>query len=214
MRGRRVLHLSVKVMEALVASKGIPIPWRLIVNAVNDGLSKNLFEITEGSPTWPWSVDHADKIGLQVSQVPVTIELTDFIEVMKQPFDESGEPTLGWIKERLESKKGISIPDDVFRNAAQKAVDHKIITLADPLTDDLYQVRVKRPPWTGHTESHLTEIEIQDLSEIVGGLLEIAPELDLKFRIAITAEGKRPSDEVLEQINEALRKVTDQLKFD
>ena len=203
-----------QVMEALAASKGIPIPWRLVVDAVNDGVSKALFEITEGGATWPCSADHANQIGLQVSQVPVTIELTDFIEVMKQPFDGSGEPTLGWIKERLESKKGMSIPDDVFRNAAQKAVDHKIITLADPLTDDLYQVRVKRPPWTGHTESHLTETRIQDLSEIVGDLLEIAPELDFKFRIAITAEGERPSDEIREQINEALRKVTDQLKFD
>lgn len=203
-----------KVMEALVASKGMPIPWRLIVAAVNDGLSNNLFETTEGSPTQPWNVDDADKIGLQVSQAPVTIDLTDFTEVMKLPFDESGEPTLGWIKERLQSKKGVSIPDEVFRNAAQKAIDHNIITLADPLTDDLYQVRVKRPPWTGHTESHLTEIEIQDLSGIIGDLIEIAPELDFKFRVAITAEGDPPSEEVLEQINEILRKVTDQLKFD
>ena len=203
-----------KVMEALVGSKGMPIPWRLIVDAVNDGVSKALFEITEGRSIWPCGVDNADKICLQVSQAPVTIDFSDFIEAIQQPFDGSGELTLGWIKERLEFKKGLSIPDEVFRNAAQKAVDHKIITLADPLSDDLYQVRVKRPPWTRHTESHLTETKIQDLSEIVGDLLEIAPELDFKFRIAITAEGERPSDEVLEQINEVLREVTDQLKFD
>ena len=69
----------------------------------------------------------------------------------------------------------------------------------------------------GHyAESPLTETEIQDLSGTIGNLIEIAPELDFKFRIAITAEGEPPSDEVLEQINEALRKVTgqDQLKFD
>ena len=202
-----------QVMEALVTNKGMPIPWKLIVNAVNDGVSKALFEITEGSATWPCDADSADKIGLQVSQAPVTIELTDFIEVMKQP-DESGQPTLGWIKERLESKKGAPIPDDVFRNAVQKAVDHKIITLIDSSTSDFYQIRVKQPSWIGHAESHLTEIGIQDLSGIIGALFEIAPELDFKFRISITAEGDPPSDEVLEQINEALRKVTDQLKFD
>ena len=39
-----------KVMDALATSKGIPIPWKLIVDAVNDGLSKALFEITEGKP--------------------------------------------------------------------------------------------------------------------------------------------------------------------
>ena len=203
-----------KVMDVLVTSKRIPIPWKLIVDAVNDGLSNNLFEITKGSPVKPWTVDDGDKIGLQISQAPVTIDFSDFTEVMQQPFDGSGQPTLGWIKERLESKKGVSIPDDVFRNAVQKAADHEIITLVDPLTDDLYKVRVKQPSWIRHTESHLTETEIQDLSGTIGNLIEIAPELDFKFRIAITAEGEPPSNEVLEQINEALRKVTDQLKFD
>ena len=202
-----------KVMDALTASKGTPIPWGLIVDAVNDGLSNNLFETTKGISMQPWIVDDADKIGLQVSQAPVTIDLTDFTEVMKQSFGGSGQPTLGLIKEKLESKKGVSIPDGMFRDAVQKAVDHKIITLVDPLTDDLYQIRVRQPPWTGNAESHLTEIEIQDLSGIIGALIEIAPELDFKFRIAITAEGEPPSDEVLERINEALRKVTDQLKF-
>ena len=203
-----------QVIEALTASKSTPIPWGLIVDAVNDGLSNNLFEITKGISMQPWIVDDADKIGLQISQAPLTIDFTDFTELIQQPFDESGQPTLGLIKEKLESKKGVSIPDGMFRDAVQKAVDHKIITLVDPLTDDLYQIRVRQPPWTGHAESHLTEIEIQDLSGIIGALIEIAPELDFKFRIAITAEGESPSKEVLEQINEALRKVTDQLKFD
>ena len=154
-----------KVMGALAASKGRPIPWNLIVAAVSNGLSNNLFEITKESPRQPWAVDDADKIGLQISQVPVTIDLTDFTAVMQQSLDESGQPTLGWIKERLESRKGVSIPDDLFRDAVQKAVDHQIITLVDPLTDDLYHIRVKRPSWIGHTESHLTDREIQDLSE-------------------------------------------------
>ena len=202
-----------QVIEALAASKGMPIPWGLVVDAVNDGLSKNLFEITEGSPAQPWTVNDADKIGLQISQAPLTIDFTDFTELMQQPFDGSGHPTLGWIKERLESKKGISIPDDVFRNAVQKASDHNIITLEDPLTDDLYEIRVRKPSWTNYAESNLEEKEIQDLAEIIGDLIEIAPELDFKFRISITAEGEPPSDEVLEQINAALRKVTGQLKF-
>ncbi len=202
-----------KVMDALATRKGSPIPWRFVVDAVDDGLSNNLFKITEGSPAWPCSADDADKIGLQVSQVPVTINPTDFMAVIQQPFDEFGQPTLGLIKEKLESKKGVSISDDAFHNTVQKAIDDKIITLVDPLTDDLYKVRVKQPSWMRHTESHLTETEIQDLSGTIGNLIEIAPELDFKFRIAITAEGEPPSNEVLEQINEALRKVTGKLKF-
>ena len=59
----------------------------------------------------------------------------------------------------------------------------------------------------------LTEIEIQDLPEIVADLADIAPELDFQFRVTIAAEGEPPSSEVLEKINEALQKVTDKLKF-
>ncbi len=199
-----------KVMDAFAANQDMPIPWKLVVDAVNDGLSKNLFEIAKGSPAWPCSADGADKIGLQVSQVPVTVNPKDFIAVMQQP----GQSTLGLIKEELESKKGVSIPDDMFRNAVQEAIDQEIITLVDPLTNDLYQIRVNQPSWQRYAESPLTEIEIQDLSGVIGDLIGAAPELDFKFRISITAEGEPPSTEVLEQINEALRKVTDQLKFD
>ena len=203
-----------QVIEALAASKGMPIPWGLVVDAVNDGLSKNLFEITEGSPAQPWTVDDADKIGLQVSQVPLTIYPEDLIGSDVTLAWESGQSTLGLIKEILEKKKGAPIHDDVFRNAVEQAKKRRIIILETPLANDLYQVRVRQPSWAGHTESPLTETEIQDLTQTIADLIEIAPELDFKFRIAITAEGEPPSDEVLEQINEALRKVTDQLKFD
>ena len=39
-----------KIMAALAARKGTPIPWGTIVEVINDGLAKNLFEIAEGSP--------------------------------------------------------------------------------------------------------------------------------------------------------------------
>ena len=114
-----------KVMGALAASKGMPIPWGLIVDAINDGLSKNLFEVTKRSPAQPWTADDADRIGLQVSQVPVAIESTDFTEVMKQSFGGSGQPTLGLIKEKLESKKGISILMMCFATLFKKRLTMK-----------------------------------------------------------------------------------------
>lgn len=57
-------------------------------------------------------------------------------------------------------------------------------------------------------------MNIQDLTETVSDLAEIAPELEFKYRISITAEGDQPSKEVMEKINEALQKVTEKLKFD
>ena len=203
-----------KVMGALAARKGSPIPWGLIVDAVSNGLTVKLFETTEGSPAKPWTVDDAHKIGLQISHAPMTIDPKELIGGDVTPAWESGRPTLGLIKEILEKKKGAPIHDDVFRNAVEQAKKRRIIILETPLANDLYQVRVRQPSWAGHTESPLTETEIQDLAQTIADLIEIAPELDFKFRIAITAEGEPPSDEVLEQINEALRKVTDQLKFD
>ena len=203
-----------KVMGALAARKGSPIPWGLIVDAVSNGLTVKLFDTTGESSAWPCTADKANTIGLQVSHAPMTIDPKELIGGDVTPAWESGRPTLGLIKETLESKKGVSIPDDVFRNAVQKASDHNIITLEDPLTDDLYEIRVRKPSWTNYAESNLEEKEIQDLADLIADLIEIAPELDFKFRISIAAEGEPPSDKVLEQINEALRKVTDQLKFD
>ena len=72
---------------------------------------------------------------------------------------------------------------------------------------------MRQAAWIGHAESDLTETEIQDLAEAVADLANIAPELDFKFRISITAEGEPPSNEVRKKINEALREVTNKLKF-
>ena len=204
-----------KVMGALAARKGSPIPWGLIVDAVSNGLTVKLFETTEGSPAWPCTADDANKIGLQVSHAPMTIDPKELIGGDVTPAWESGRPTLGLIKETLESKKGVSIPDDVFRNAAEQAIGRGIIILADPFTNDLYQIHVRQPSWIRHAESHLTETEIQDLTETIGNLFEIAPELDFKFRISITAEGESPSNEVLETDKRGTSQgYADQLKFD
>ena len=204
-----------KIIYALTVIKGSPIPWPLIVDAVNEGLSNNLFEFIDNSPPWPCAAEEVDRIGLKVSQAPVTIEPKDLVGNDAESAWESGQPTLALIKETLEAKRGISIPDDVFRYAVEQAIKIGIIASGDEsLTNGFYKIQVRKPAWMRHAESELTEMEIQDLTETVSNLANIAPELDFKFRISITAEGEPPSSEMLEQINEALRTVTDKLKFD
>ena len=145
----------------------------------------------------------------------MTIDPKDLIGNDAESAWESGQPTLALIKETLESKRGISISDDVFRYAVEQAIKIGIIASDDEsLTNGFYKTRVRKPAWMRHSESSLTEIQIQDLAETVADLADIAPELDFQFRITITAEGEPPSNEVLEKINEALQKVTDKLKFD
>ena len=204
-----------KLMDVLAKRKGTPIPWSLIVDAVTEGLSNNLFEFTDNSPPWPCAAEEVDRIGLKVSQAPVTIEPKDLVGNDAESAWESGQPTLALIKETLEAKRSISISDDVFRYAVEQAIKIGIIASGDEsLTNGFYKIQVRKPAWMRHAESELTEMEIQDLTETVSNLANIAPELDFKFRISITAEGEPPSSEMLEQINEALRTVTDKLKFD
>ena len=202
-----------KIMHALSVRKGSPIPWALVVDAVNDARDRRLFEFTDGSPSWPCAAEEADRVGLKISQVPVKIAPEDLIGTHAKSAWESGNPTLGLIKETLESNMGTTIPERVFLEAAKGAIGSGLMVLDGALTDDFYHVQVRQAAWIGHTESHLTEIEIQDLAEAVADLADVAPELDFKFRISISAEGEPPSNEVLEKINEVLQKVTDKLKF-
>lgn len=204
-----------RIMSALTVLKGSPIPWSLIVDAVNDARDKRLFEFIEGSPPWPSAADEAGRVGLKVSEALVKIVPNDIIGKDAKAAWESGNPTLGLIKKTLETNIGIAvIPDDVFLEAVKGAIDSGLIVLGGSLTPDFYHVSVRQAAWIRHTESLLTEIEIQDLAETVGDLIEISPELDFQFRITITADGEPPSSEVLEKINEVLQKVTDKLKFD
>ena len=178
-----------KIMQALAALKGSPIPWTLVVDAVNDARNKKLFEFTNKDVKWPCAIDEADKIGLKVSRALVKIAPKDLIGTDAKSAWASGNPTLGLIKETLESNIGATIPDHVFLEAAKGAIDNGLIVSDGALTDDFYHLRGRQAAWIGHTESHLTEIEIQDLPEAITDLAGIAPELDFKFRISITAEG-------------------------
>ena len=203
-----------KIMHALEVIKGSPIPWSLIVDAVDDARDKRHFEFIEGSPPWPCAAKEADKVGLKASQATVKIAPTYLIGKDAKAAWESGNPTLGLIKETLEANIGVSvIPDDMFLEAVKGAINSNLIVLDGSLTPDFYHVSARQGKWIRHTESVLTEIEIQDLPEIVADLADIAPELDFQFRITITAKGEPPANEVLKKINDALQKVTDKLKF-
>jgi hypothetical protein len=197
-----------RVRDALARERGAKPPWVLIKVAVDQGVSARLFEIT--TDNWPCAVHEADRVGLRVSEEPIGLEPGDIAAAMP---DTSGYVTLGQIKETLESTKGVPISDDVFRDAVEQAKNRKLIILEPAPVDDYYQSRVRLPAWVGHAESRLTETQIQDFAERIGNLSEIAPELEFQFRLSISTEGDRPSEEVLDQLNEALGRIADSLKF-
>ena len=143
----------------------------------------------------------------------MTIQPAELVGDDVMPAWVTGQSTLGLIKETLESNRDVSISDEQFRAAVEQAINSGLFVTVDPL-DDFYAARVRQPAWIRHAESHLTEAEIQDLPQAVVDLLTIAPELAFKFRVTITAEGERPSDEVLDKINEVFGGVAGGLKFE
>ena len=202
-----------KVWTELARQRGAKPPWVLIEGAVNQGLSTRLFEIAADGSPWPCGAQEADGVSLRVSDEPMRLGPREIVATMQHPPDDSGYVTLGWIKETLESIRGVPIPDDVYRDAVAQALDRRMIISEDAPIDEYYQTRVRLPAWVQHSESNLTEAEIQDLAERIGSLSEIAPELEFEFRLAVTAEGERPPDEVLDQLNEVLGEVTEALRF-
>ena len=197
-----------KVTAELAEQRGAIPSWVLIKVAVDQGVSARLFEIT--TDNWPCAVHEADRVGLRVSEEPMRLEPGEIAAVIPAT---SGSVALGWIKEKLESTKDIPIPDDVFRDAVNEALNRKLIVSDGQPVDDYYQTRVREPDWVRHSESRLTETQIQDFAERIGNLSEIAPELEFQFRLSISTEGDRPSDEVFEELNEVLGEVAESLKF-
>ena len=158
---------TVGKVTAELAEQRRAIPsWVLIKVAVDQGVSARLFEIT--TDNWPCAVHEADRVGLRVSEEPIRLEPRAIAEVIA---DTSGSVTLGWIKETLESEKGTPSPDDAFRDAVNEALNRKLIVSDGQSVDDYYQTRVREPDWVRHSESRLTEAEVQDLAERIGSFV-------------------------------------------
>ncbi len=203
-----------RIRSVLAQRKATPIPWSMLVNTIDSGVNANLFEIIDGGPEWPCTPEQADNVHLKVLQPIPDLEPSELTGPdVEAAWGESQTATLRAIKTALQTKKGFPIPDEVFRAVVTKAINTGTITLSED-NEDFLNRRVQKPAWVGHTESPLTDVEIQDLSEAVGELIESAPELNFKFRLVITAKGETPSAEMLEQINQVLASVTDSLKFD
>ena len=124
-----------------------------------------------------------------------------------------GTPTLRKIKEALEQTRGQAIPGDVFRKAVEGAVNKGIITIADlgvkalPNAEALLKLCARLPKATLVAEAALTPKQLQDLAGIIAQLKQTAPDLEFAFRVVITAEGERPSAEVLAELNKLLNDV-------
>ena len=179
---------------------------------MSEALSAHLFQVAEGSVPWPCSPDALDRMMFQTVEV-VAVDPTELVGAGVQYAWSDGAPTLRKIKEALETSRGQVIPGDVFRQAVEGAVNKGLITLADlgikvlPSADALLKLRVRLPKATLAAEAALTPKQLQDLVGIIAQLKQAAPDLEFAFRVVITAEGERPSEQVLAKLNELLKEV-------
>jgi hypothetical protein len=63
-------------------------------------------------------------------------------------------------------------------------------------------------------EAQLYGQEIQDFAGVVPDLKRAAPELDFAFRVTITAEGDKPSGEVVAKLNKLLASISNKWRLE
>ena len=100
----------------------------------------------------------------------------------------------------------------------EQAVNEGLVMVVDYAGElsqapDPLAVRVARPLTAMIAETTLSPTELQKLAEAVERLLTIAPELAFTFRVGLTAEGERPSADVLARLNEVLDEIQEGWKL-
>lgn len=197
---------------ALAKRRGSAVPWALLSEGVSEALANRLLELASLSPAWPCAQEQLGLVHLRLVKV-VTVEPEELVGLALQEVWAQETPTLGAIKEALEKTKGQAIPQDVFLGAVIQAANRHIVEMVDPKSVHAPTLasRVRLSRAMLFTDAQLSARQLQDFADIVGDLLRLAPELDFIFRLSLTAQGERPAQDRLDQINELLKKVSEGL---
>ena len=95
----------------------------------------------------------------------------------------------------------------MFQNQARPAINQGKLKAIEGTNPDSLASRVRLPDVALYGDVALDATALQALTEKVIGLLEIAPELAFSFRIAISAEGKKPDAATLQRLNAILEEI-------
>lgn len=196
--------------EILAGKRGYPIPWHLLCAGIEDALRLRLFERDPDEGPWPCSPAAADGTVFRVIEdVPLTAEMV----ASALDYEAGRAPTLRALKERIEEKfTGRSIADVRLIEAVEQAVNQGLVAVVDyagllSQAPNPLNIRIARPATAMLAETVLSPAELQKLAEGVERLLTITPELAFTFRMSLTAEGERPSADVLARLNEVLDEI-------
>lgn len=205
------------IAKAISTRRGHTVPWVQLRDAVSEALGARLFEVVEDG-TWPCGPDAMERVRFRIVEI-VEINPAELVSSATQDVWSSPAPTIGKLKARLEEAKGRRLPDDVFRKAVEAALARGLFALADPRKPlpagkGIADVRVRRPKASLFAEAQLTAQQLQDFAAIVPDLKRAAAELDLTFRVTVTAEGEKPSEELVEELNRLLAGVSEKWRLE
>jgi hypothetical protein len=205
-----------RLADALAEKRGYPVPWRLLCTGIEDALRLRLFEPDPDEGPWPCSPAAAEGTVFRVLEdVPLTAEMV----ASALDYEAGRAPTLRVLKERIEAKfTGRSVADARLIEVVEQAVNQGLATVVDyagllSQAPNPLSVRIARPATAMIAETTLSSTELQRLAECVERLLTLAPELAFTFRVSLTAEGERPSADVLRRMNEILNEIQAEWKL-
>jgi len=198
--------------KAISTRRGHAVPWVLLRDAVSEALAARLFEVVEEG-AWPCGPEDMSRVHFRIVDI-VELNPAELVSSATKDVWAGPAPTVGKLKTSLEAAKGRRLPDDVFRTAIEGALSRGLFALADPTKPlptgkGLAAVRVRMPKASLFAEAQLSAQQIQDFAAIVPDLKRAAAELDFSFRVTITAEGEKPSDELVEELNKLLGGVSE-----
>ena len=203
--------------SALSTRRGHAVPWVLLRDAVTEALASRLFEVVEDG-TWPCGPDDMELVHFRIVEL-VVLNPAELVSSATRDVWTGPGPTIGKLKKTLEAAKGRRLPDDVFRTAVEGAVARGLFALADPAKPlpagkTIASVRIRMPKASLFAEAQLTAQQIQDLSTIIPDLKRTATDLDFSFRVTLTAEGEKPNDDLVAELNKLLASVTDKWRLE
>lgn len=203
--------------KAISTRRGHAVPWVLLRDGVSEALASRLFEVVEDG-TWPCGPDDMDRVQFRIVEI-IEINPAELVSSATKEVWASPAPTIGKLKTKLEAFKGRRLPDDVYRTAVEGALARGLFALADPTKPlpagkALAAVRVRMPKASLFAEAQLTAQQIQDFAAVVPDLKRTAAELDFSFRVTLTAEGEKPSDELVKELNNILAGVSEKWRLE
>lgn len=201
-----------KVATAVAAARKAPVPWSLVVKAVDAAISRGLLQLEPGSELLPGSPQTGATIRIGLPVV-TTLAPSELIASATQSAWKGGRAQVAAIHTALEAG-GRRIPLEVLHAGVQAALKQRLAALGPGATipekpgPDILQVVLQRQPKVHAMDGALTAKQIQSLANVWPDVQRTLPKAELECVCTVTIRGDIP-EEVAAKLNALLAQVRD-----